>query len=295
MIGLYYNDTLSVSGLTPLANAPFAVGDIPGPLFVQGTRGIFGLGTRYAESLYRNPGSPYWNQHNKTYLPLWERLALASPSAQRQYSVWLNAQSAKSGTVQFGSEDKTKYTGRLIGVPLNVGSEGGDPMEWNVNLTSVTRTSIGRRKKEMTKQLTHRAYSISFTLDTGSPNMYVPTSLYDSIIDGLNATEIINGAPYVPCSLRSTESGSLVFGFKSHAGRQEVKIRVPYSDIVYPLGFPVTVSPVDDRNGERMCYFGVVPTDGEVRLLGATFLRSAYAVFDLEMREIRLAQAKHEI
>jgi hypothetical protein len=42
----------------------------------------------------------------------------------------------------------------------------------------------------------------------------------------------------------------------------------------------------------EMCYFGMVPGDGPVRLLGASFLRSAYLVFDAEDLVVKMAQAK---
>lgn len=289
--GLYYNDSISVGDLPALNNATFAVGDIPKPLYVQGTRGIFGAGTTFSESWYQGPNSPYWQDYDKTYMPLWERLALQSPSAKRQFSVWLNAQDAKSGTVNFGGEDRSKYQGRLVGIPLNLDSETKNPVGWNVNLTSVVRTRNDGKEKEKTIRLTKRGYSVDFTVDSGSPNMYVPTELYESIVKGLDATEVMNGAPYVPCSLRSAKSGYLDFGFNSGAGHQDAVIRVPYSDIIYPPGLPVTVPPVDDRHGEKLCYFGVVPNDGPVRLLGATFLRSAYVVFDVGEKELRVAQA----
>jgi hypothetical protein len=289
--GLYYNDTISIGDLPALKNATFAVGDIPKPLYTQGTRGIFGVGTRSSESWYQSPDSPYWQDYDKTYMPLWERLALKSPSAKRQFSVWLNAQDAKSGTVNFGGVDRSKYQGRLIGIPLNLNSGTEDPTGWNVNLTSLVRTSIDEKGKEKRTLLTKQEYSVDFTVDSGSPNMYVPTELYESIVEDLNATEIMNGAPYVPCSLRSAKSGYLDFGFNPGTGHQDAIIRVPYSDIIYPPGMPVTVPPVDDRYGEKLCYFGVVPNDGPVRLLGATFMRCAYVVFDAEEKELRMAQA----
>lgn len=192
--------------------------------------------------------------------------------------------------MEFGGENAGKYENRLAEVPLNL-SPDGSVSEWNVNLTGVERY-YGRRQEKVSKRLTEEDYSTDFTLDTGSPNMYVPTVLYESIVDGLNATEIINGAPYVPCSLRSMRAGYLTFEFAMRKRGEIAKIRVPYSEIIYPPGFPVTVPLVGDRNGEELCYFGIVPTDGPVRLLGATFLRSAYVVFEADKKELRLAQSK---
>lgn len=290
VIGQYYNDTLFVASLPPLANATFAVGNLPPLLYVQGNRGIFGVGTRFSESVYASPTSPYRGNLSKTYTPLWERLALASPEGKRKISVWLNAQGAKTGAVQFGGENASRYQGKLASVPLNLGPDEL-VREWNVNLTGVIRVS-GANPEQASRRLTPNNYSVDFTLDSGSPNMYVPTTLYQDIVKGFNATEIINGAPYVPCSLRSARIGSLTFEFATRTKGVVAKIRVPYSEIIYPTGLPVTVPSVEDREGERMCYFGVVPNDGPIRLLGAAFLRSTYVVFDLDQKELRLAQCE---
>ena len=293
VIGHYYNDTVFISGLPSTTNATFAIGNLPELLFMQGNRGIFGVGTHYSESVYSSPTSPYRGNVNATYTPLWERIATASPGKKRKFSVWLNAQGASTGTLRFGGEDPTKYKGELAPVPVNLDSKGG-LREWNINLTSVTRSYSGIMSQVLWKHLTPANYNVAFTLDTGSPNMYVPTPVYNAIVEDLNATEIINGAPYVPCSFRHPSTGSLNFSFSSHSSPSSPKaeISVPYEEVVYPPGLPVTVPPAKDRAGQKMCYFGVVPNDGPVRLLGATFLRSAYVVFDAEEKEIRMAQAK---
>lgn len=290
VVGEYYNDTISIAGLPSLTNATFAVGNLPKLLYVQGNRGIFGVGSRFSESVYASPTSPYRGDLGKTYTPLWERFALTSPEGKRKFSVWLNAQGAKKGTVQFDGENAEKYKGRLAKVPLDLGPDGL-VRGWNVNITGVIRVLNGGNQDEAGKRLTEENYSTDFTLDTGSPNMYVPNALYEGIVEGLNATEIVNGAPYVPCSLRSAMTGHLDFEFATRTRGEIAKIRVPYSEIIYPAGFPVTVPPVEDRNGEKMCYFGIVPNDGPVRLLGTTFLRSAYIVFDADEKELRLAQS----
>ncbi|KAF3044560.1 hypothetical protein E8E11_005810 [Didymella keratinophila] len=290
VVGQYYNDTLSVAGLPSLPNATFAVGNLPPLLYVQGNRGIFGVGTKLSESVYAGPTSPYRGDLNKTYTPLWKKFALAALEGKRMFSVWLNAQGARTGTVQFGGEDAAKYQGKLASVPLNLEPDGR-VREWNVNLTGVARVP-GVTREQASTRLTPNNYSVDVTLDSGSPNMYVPTALYEDNVKDLNATEVINGAPYVPCSLRSAREVSLVFEFATRTREDMAKIRVPYSEIVYLLGLPVTVPPVENRNGERMYYFGILLNDGPVRLLGATFLRSAYVVFELDQKELRLAQSE---
>jgi hypothetical protein len=161
--------------------------------------------------------------------------------------------------------------------------EDGEIRTWSVNITGVTRNvRAGGKSKEMKTKLTPANYSVDFTVDSGSPNMYVPTTLYNAIVEGLDATEIINMAPYVPCSLRDPSSGYLEFEFATRSKGSLASIRVRLNEIVYPPGFPVTVPAVPDRDGEKLCYIGLVPTDGQVRLLGADFMRSAYLVFDAD-------------
>ena len=146
VVGQYCNDTLSIAGLPSLSSATFAVGNLPPLLYVQGNRGIFGVGTIFSDSVYASPTSPYRNDLCKTYTPVWERLALASPKGKRRFSAWLNAQGAKTGTVQFGGENAAKYQGELASVPLNLGS-GGSVREWDVNLTGVVRVSGATREQ----------------------------------------------------------------------------------------------------------------------------------------------------
>jgi hypothetical protein len=296
VVGSYYTDNIAVDGLSALPSVQFAIGDVPGPLFTQGNWGIFGLGSHSRESVNTGARNASTDKSlDATYIPLWEQVALGAPSKQRKYSMWLYGQAAEQGSVLFGGEDETKYEGTLQALSLNL--RNGFIFDWSVNLTGVTRVRTLSDGEDLNRtRLTAANYSVDYIFDTGSPNMYVPTSLYNAIVDGLGATAIINGAPYVPCTLRSSLRDYLEFEFpmreKVEGCGSVVSIRVAYTEIIYPFGYPVTVPLVRDENGAEMCYFGIVPTDGFVRLLGATFVRSAYLVFDADKMEIRAAQAK---
>jgi hypothetical protein len=293
VIGEYYNDTVAIGNLPSLSAVEFAVGNLPALLTTQGNWGIFGVGSRYSEIVYAGPTSPYRGNESYTYTPLWERYALSSSSQKRKVSVWLNKQSALQGSVLFGAEDESKYEGVLKNLSINL--RDGKLSGWNVNVTGIVRVSSEGKRESLTPD----NYSVDYTLDTGSPNMYVPTTLYDAVAKGLNATDFINGAPYVPCELRETLKDYLEFGFATKADgkskrndEHQAKIRVPYSEIIYPFGTPVTVPPVRNAEGSEMCYFGMVPGDGPIRLLGASFLRSAYLVLDADDLVVKIAQAK---
>ena len=47
---------------------------------------------------------------------------------------------------------------------------------------------------------------------------------------------------------------------------------------------------ISGGSGENICLFGIAPSQGTITLLGDTFLRSAYVVYDLANNEISLAQ-----
>jgi hypothetical protein len=74
----------------------------------------------------------------------------------------------------------------------------------------------------------------------------------------------------VDCGIASRE-GSVDYGFPG------VTISVPFSE----LALSVT--------GESYCTFGLSPASGNI--FGDTFLRSAYVVYDLDKKEIGLAQS----
>ena len=65
---------------------------------------------------------------------------------------------------------------------------------------------------------------------------------------------------------------------------------MPFSEVVNPL-FDTSGNPVTDTQGNAICQFGINPqsSDGPV-VLGDTFLRSAYVLYDLDSQLIALAQ-----
>jgi hypothetical protein len=289
VVGDYYNDTVKI-GDAVLYNQTLAVGNVPKPLFDGHLWGILGLGPRFAESLFSSPLSPLYNQENGTYDTVRENIFLRGYTTRNVFSVWLNDQAAETGSILFGGVDERKFEGKLKSVPLIL--SGGKLMGWEINLTSITRVD-GHGKQE---DLTNGTSIQNVVLDSGSPNIYLPSSVVNAVLAPLNATthkDNGNDTPYVLCSLRSSAT-ALEFQLPGLEGAYAgPKIKVPYREILYPFGYPENVGEVRDEEGRELCYFGMIPTDGFVRLLGATFIRSAYVVYDAENLEVRMAQAKH--
>jgi hypothetical protein len=49
-------------------------------------------------------------------------------------------------------------------------------------------------------------------------------------------------------------------------------------------------NPITFKDGQQACNFGISPSPGATAILGDTFLRSAYVVYNLETNEIAIAQ-----
>ncbi len=169
------------------------------------------------------------------------------------YSMYLNSLQADSGVVLFGGVDQTKYTGTLGTVPLTSSSR-----------TTVTLNSL---------KLSDGSFSgdgVDILLDTGTTLTYLPGNYVDNIATALGATTV-NDTYIVTCD---TSSRTFDFTFGC------VTVRVPVSDFQSPL------SGQSGRN--QLCSLDLIPTDS---ILGDSFLRSAYIVFDLDNQQASIAQA----
>ena len=125
-------------------------------------------------------------------------------------------------------------------------------------------------------------------LDSGSPNMYLPTAVADAVNELLGATSY-EGFPYVNCSLRDNMAQSLTFSFDNNGTGPSINVPVP--EIIYPFGDPANIGNVTAVDGTPLCYLGLIGTPGPIFLLGDTFIRSAYVVYDVDNLEVSMAQA----
>ena len=138
--------------------------------------------------------------------------------------------------------------------------------------------------------LTANGSTITTVLDSGSPNMYLPPAVADAVAEDMNATTY-QGFPYVSCVERSSNK-SLEFGF-DFAGGKGPRIKIPYGEIIYPYGDPANIGNVTAADGTRLCYLGLIGTPGGLTLLGDTFMRSTYLVFDVDNLEVRMAKVRY--
>lgn len=131
---------------------------------------------------------------------------------------------------------------------------------------------------------------IAVLLDSGATLTYLPAALVAEIYNALDVHFFEQEQlGYVPCTsyLTDREDYYLTFTFSG------LTIRVPLRELVLQDALYYT----DDSlhiNGEQSCVFGILPAVNFFPILGDSFLRSAYVVFDLDNNEISMAQANYE-
>ena len=122
-------------------------------------------------------------------------------------------------------------------------------------------------------------------LDSGTTNIQLPAPIAQEIykLTGAVLDSKSPGYAYVPCNL-STAAASLNFGF---GGPKGANISVPMSALI--LAYDGTLQFPD---GSPACDIGVEPSNIGLTILGDNFLRSAYVVYNIDAKQIGLAQAK---
>ena len=258
--GVYAADTLTFGGQT-LTDFQFGIGQTS-----SSQQGVLGIGYQINEVQVNRAGGPAYPN-----LPV--ALLNAGLINSNAYSLWLNDLDASTGTILFGGVNTAKYQGDLATIPIL--REYGDYYELTIALTGL---SAGGTNYDDSSSLPAPAL-----LDSGSTLAYLPNDLAEDIYNQVNAVyDSSAGVAYVPCSITGT--GSIDFTFSGQT------ISVPYDELLLSAGTDQSGRPLTFRNGEEACLFGIAPAQGSTPVLGDTFLRSAYVVYDLENNEISLAQ-----
>ncbi|KAK4196729.1 putative candidapepsin precursor [Triangularia verruculosa] len=187
------------------------------------------------------------------------------------YSLWLNDLDANTGNILFGGVDTEKFVPPLYSLPVE--SEAGVYAEFMITLTKLTLGS-----NQIGGDL-----ALAVLLDTGSSLTYLPDAMVQDIFNLVNAQyDSDSNAAYVPCSLANNETILLSFTFTSPT------IEVEMNELVLDLVTSSGKRPVFS-DGTEACLFGIAPAGEGTNVLGDTFLRSAYVVYDLENNEISMA------
>jgi hypothetical protein len=153
----------------------------------------------------------------------------------------------------------------------------------------VELTSLKASSSSGNDSLTSLNFPIDVVLDSGTTFSYLPQDLAEQVWKEVGVVYVDvggQGAPLLPCDLQNN-NGYFEFGFGGNGGPA---IRVGMDELVVDLssGDP----PLFDSGtykGRAACQFGIQNFSSDPFLLGDTFLRSAYVVYDLQNNEIALA------
>jgi hypothetical protein len=250
--GDYATDNFRFGGQT-VKDLQFGIGYVS-----SSPEGILGIGYTINEVAVGRAGlDPYPN------LP--QKLKDDGTINSNAYSLWLNDLDASTGSILFGGVDTDKYQGELQTLPII--PERGQYAEFIIALTGMGRNGNNGSIFENA--------NVPVLLDSGSSLMYLPDNVASSLYQTFDAQyDASQGAAFVDCDL-ANQQGSLEFNFSG------VQISVPLNELVIVAAV---------SRGRPVCILGIGPAGQSVAVLGDTFLRSAYVVYDLENNEISLAQ-----
>ncbi|KND92398.1 putative aspartic-type endopeptidase opsB [Tolypocladium ophioglossoides CBS 100239] len=211
----------------------------------------------------------------KAYQNMPARMAADGVIASSAYSLWLNDVDANTGSILFGGVDASRYSGNLVSVPIL--QVDGTYLEFFITMTGLDMGS---------NPVGEQGMALAVLLDSGSSLTYLPDDLTQSVYEAVNATyQEDEGVAFVPCSLRDSGT-SMTFHFSSPAA-----VAVPVREMILDLK-DLTGKDLSFDNGVPACLFGISPAGTSTSVLGDTFLRSAYVVYDMANNEIALAQTR---
>ncbi|ERS99543.1 uncharacterized protein SPSK_03287 [Sporothrix schenckii 1099-18] len=227
--------------------------------------------------------------------------------ATKAYSLYLNDFRSDSGSILFGGVDKDKFIGNLTTMPIlqtksSNGTAGHSVLA--VALNSMTADpGTGKNKNPVSFP---SGQPLPAILDSGTTLSYLPSSVASSLFNAIGAytDDVVTGYTFIDCD--GPDSLSLTFQLG-----QAATIELPKAQIVLDVFQGMQSQIPSNVPFSNACLFGfqdigtasssslsviaannIAATSGSsYALLGDTFLRSSYVVYDLTNNEVGLAQA----
>lgn len=212
------------------------------------------------------------------------------------YSLYLNDYFSSTGNILFGGVDTEKFIGDLVTVPILTDAQSDNYSSFTVGLSGLSFTLANGTSYN--QSLSTEGNSIKSILDSGTTLSYLPAAIAIPLFDAVGA--------YQDSSSRQSTDLALVdcaldVSFTFTVGGN-VSITVPKDELVIDALQGYTLSP--DIPFDTPCLFGIQnigdssssssttsARTADYALLGDSFLRSAYVVYDLANLQIGLAPA----
>lgn len=246
--------------------------------------GVWGLGFETGEYGFHILGNPQY----PSILRRMKELAFINTKA---YSLWLHDRDAGTGSILFGGVDTAKFEGPLVGLPFRLGWGETSFTGFNVQLTRVTLMDEGHANVDVSPIAWNVVPGVPALPDSGATQTTLPKEIARLIINYVKGTDIslpddTNGHTIlVPCNLKRRNL-NITFEF---GGWNGPKISVPIHEFVSHHHY----KHAPGHHKGHQCVFELGGWDRDAAILGDTFLRSTYLVYDLENKRIAMAQSKN--
>ncbi|KAE8454490.1 hypothetical protein EG329_000113 [Mollisiaceae sp. DMI_Dod_QoI] len=208
--------------------------------------------------------------YTTAYPNIIDQMAAQNITNSRAFSLNLGSVDTAHGAIVFGGIDTKKFYGKLGSTPIIPyrQSPDGFPRYW-ITMTSLSVTTPAKTTRSIFSGTSQPVF-----LDSGGTLSQLPASIVTAIVALFPGARDVGGGQYtVPCSALK-QDGHLEFGFGTTI------IKVPYHEFVWQAD-------VD------LCALGVMANAAgdPTYVLGDSFLRAAYVVYDQDNRNIHLANA----
>lgn len=292
--GTLGQDTVSIGDFT-VDDVNFAVADLS-----NSSSGVFGIGYVGNEAtLYGEDGK----LEGYTYANFPVQLKQQGLIDKVSYSLYLTGNGSDTGNIVFGGYDTEKYYGELV--KFDVVETAPVYQFFTIGVDSATVTLFNnftgtykRFLNEISPDLeifgppeipygpqhlgvfpTVNISGLAF-LDSGTTITYLPGDAAEIIVDQIQPDWYYDGyyeAPIVSCTLLHPENKLTL-----SLGGGSLFVDIPFDDVI---GY----DPKNATTGKPVCYYNIA----EGNILGDTFLRHVYSVFDLEAKTVYLAPVRH--
>ncbi|KAF2494423.1 acid protease [Lophium mytilinum] len=200
------------------------------------------------------------------YPTIIDQLADQGITNSRAFSLDLRSVNAPAGAIIFGGIDTKKYKGSLEKCPIIPAEDAPDDFDryW-INMDAVGITKPGDSPK------TYPASSTPVFLDSGGTLSRLPTPIYNAVAADFPGATLDTGGSglyIVDCSVADLP-GTVDFTFGATI------INIPYHEFIWFIN-------------PTLCVIGLLPED-DAPVLGDSFLRGAYVVYDQDNQNLLLA------
>ncbi|KAK5659806.1 hypothetical protein OQA88_1018 [Cercophora sp. LCS_1] len=243
------------------------------PVAATITSQIFGAaydsGSRVFGTLGLAPDLLGWSS---PYPFLLDSLAQQSLINSRAFSLDLRGYDSAQGSVVFGGIDTGKFEGELVKIPIIPAAQSPDG--WTRFWVYLAGLSVTQADGTVVNVYTVPAGGKGqpVAIDSSRQLSAFPTQIFNKLVAAFPSAQYVPSADlYLVDCLDVGEGGSIDFVFATKT------IKVPYYEFVWR--YPNT----------NLCVLGAV--EDSFAVLGDSFLRSAYVVFDWDNRNLHFAQA----